>query len=205
MMERSSASQAHLVSAKALVRAMFELNHCWPHWWELVGAEIRVGGRLIQGPLPEPWQRAGFDVRPLIANQGLLAALNPQPLPPLPRDVAVALEIADRLIGTASLAAALDDWLKRDDGVRIERRLAAEVDDLCPPLVHVVVKPGGHPHPDPGPDPWPIKLSALAQLAMGARFAAATAHAGSGELRTAYSQAGDKLTRTGLSNLDREL
>jgi hypothetical protein len=202
MMERSSAVQAHLVSAKALVRAMFELNHCWPCWWEMIGAEIRVGERAVRGPLPDPWQRAGFDARALIANQGLLAALNPQPLPPLPREVAVALEIADRLIGTASLAAALDGWLKRDDGVLIERRLAAEVEDLCPPLVQVFVKPGGH--PDPGPDPWPIRLSALAQLAMGARFAAAAVHAGGDELRTVFSEAGDKLTRAGFSNLERE-
>lgn len=198
-MERS---QAHLVSGRALVEAMFKLNHCWPHWWELVGAEIRVGDRAIQVPLPDPWQRAGFDVRALIANQGLLAALNPQPLPPLPREVAIGLEIADRLIGAASLAMNLDGWLKRDDGVLVGGRLMAEVDDLCPPLVHIVVKPGGH--PDPGPDPWPIRLSALAQLAMGARFAAAAGHAGSGELRTAFSEAGDKLVRAGLVNLDRE-
>ena len=79
----------------------------------------------------------------------------------------------------------------------------AEVDELCPPLPGIVVKPGGH--PDPGPDPWPIKLSALAQLAMAARFAAAAGHAGSGELRTVFSEAGDKLTRAGLANLDREL
>lgn len=204
-MERSSAVQAHLVSARALVKAMFELNHCWPHWWELVGAEIRVGDRAIHGPLPEPWQRAGFDVRALVADQGVLAALNPQPLPPLPREVAVGLEIADRLIGTASLAMNLDGWLKRDDGVLVERRLMAEVDELCPPLPGIVVKPGGHRHPDPGPDPWPIKLSALAQLAMAARFAAAAGHAGSGELRTVFSEAGDKLTRAGLANLDREL
>jgi hypothetical protein len=164
-----------------------------------------VEDRLIRRPHPESWQRLGFDPRALISNQGLLAALNPQPLPPLPRNIAVALEIADRLIGAASLATTLDDWLERDEGVVIARRLGAEVDGLCPPLVRVVVKPVVHPHPVPDPDPWPIRLSALAQLAMGARFIASAAHAGSGELRTAYSEAGDKLTRAGLSNLDREL
>ena len=196
-------TKQHALSAKALIDAMIQLNYCWPHWWELLDAEISVGKRRIQGPLPDPWRKAGVDLRVLIANQGSLAWLNPQPLPPAPREVAVGLEIADRLIGVASLAITLSGWMvqhKDHDAETLAMRLAAEVDDLCPPLVPIKIKRGNPPNP-PGPDPWPIKLSALAQLAMGARFGAAARAADTIELAKAYTDASNKLTSAGLANL----
>ena len=204
MDKSNNITKQHALSAKALIDAMTKLNHCWPHWWEVLDAEISVGKRLIQGPVPDPWRKVGVDLRVLIANQGSLAWLNPQPLPPAPRDVAVGLEIADRLIGVASLATTLGGWMAQSmdrDAEPLALRLAAEVDDLCPPLVKIKIKLGKPPNP-PDPDPWPIELSALAQLAMGARFGAAAATAGNNDLAKAYSDASDKLTRAGLANLE---
>ncbi|MBB5189419.1 hypothetical protein HNQ50_000129 [Silvimonas terrae] len=191
----------NVISAKALITALFELNHCWPHWWELSQADIRVGERVVLTPSPDPWRQIAFDMQTRIQSPGLLAARNPQRLPPQLRDIAVGLEIADRLINAVTLASTLNGWVRQDESAYIARRLSDEVDELCPPLVSIVVKGVWHPYPVPDPEPWPITLSPLAQMAMGARFGGAAPGIGHSELSTAFNDAAKRLTNAGLSSL----
>lgn len=189
------------INADALIRAVAEFNRCWPHWWwELKLADISVGDRHIQGALPglpDQWRS--------MANQGVLASLNPQPLPPGPPDIVVGLEIADRLIDLASMVDTVGSWLghaaERKDGEAIARRLTQEVEDICPRYPVIKIKIPRHPWPDPDPDPVIIKLSPITQLAIAARFNAAATAAGKGPLGAAFGDLANTLTNAGLVNL----
>lgn len=217
--------------SSALRDAMAQLNHCWPRWREIEAADIRLAGRVISGPLPDPWVRSTEEVRALLRDQPSLAALNPQPLPPLPVDVAVGqrigeepplaalnpqplpplpvdvavgLEIADRLIGMATIASQMGQWLVPESSAHdaLASRLAAEVEELCPPRPKPIIKMPHGPHPAPGPDPHEVELSPLAQLAIAARFEAVARSASTDVLRHAFKHAAERLSQAGLTNLN---
>jgi hypothetical protein len=191
-------SAQHLSLSAALRQAMSQLNACWPRWWELTAADIRLGDRAIAGPLPEPWSPAAAVERSALENQTSLAALNPQPLPPAPREILLGVEIADRLIGTATFASRASSWLPgTPDAGHVAARLMAEVEELCPPLARVKVTLYPHPQPDPPPRPEEILLTPLAQLAMAARFDAAAQATQDANLRSAFAAAGQKLAHAG--------
>lgn len=115
----------------------------------ILGQHLRTAhhARPQYGPLPDPWLRRGDG----------LAALNPQPLPPI--DIGA-------LAATEFLRAA---WLADRLGFDT-KRLVADLDEWCPVPYRAIVKlpPWLHPLPEPVPHPnWDIafQLGFAMQLA----------------------------------------
>jgi hypothetical protein len=98
---------------------------------------------LIWAPHPDPWRLAmNLDVAlGPISNPGPLAALNPQPLPPIAARLAAALVARAELIADASGPDAAASYVQR------------MIDDLCPPPRVIKLSPPKGPWPPSEPRP----------------------------------------------------
>jgi hypothetical protein len=149
-------------------------------WWPIIRTIVNERFEMLTGPRPEPWQNGQ---RALLWARWSLAALNPQPLPPLPAMLIEALVSRAELL--ADIGQAIDKPGMGSDFIR------AMVEDLCPPPRKIPIPPR----------PYELVISAadLVFLGAGLREAAAwTAHA---ELRSALEEFGGRGMEVGLEAL----
>lgn len=149
-------------------------------WWPIIRTIVNERFEVLMGPRPELWQNGQ---RPLLWARWSLAALNPQPLPPMPAMMIEALVSRAELL--ADIGQAIGKPGMGSDLIR------AMVEDLCPPPRKIPIPPR----------PYELVISAadLVLIGAGLRQAAAwTAHA---ELRSALQESGGRGMEVGLEAL----
>lgn len=150
---------------------------------------VMLTPRLTLGPQPEPW---------------LLAALNPQPLPPLlPTDPVpwLARQMIEGLLARAELLADIGR-ATGNEGLATDY-VHAMVDDLCPPPRRFPIppRPKGDGDPPPRPDELVIDAATLVMIGSGLRDAAGwSTHDG---LRVALRDAGLRGIEAGVEHFAR--
>lgn len=151
------------------------------------------------GPLPDPWERGRLNAtddhwwqdyhpgpRPWSRTFADLAALNPQPLPPVDTGIAVARRLATVALRHASAAG----------GEQGGQMLRAFVDDWCGTMWRFRVPRGpGWPVGEPRP-PRPEE-----SLVLGAALIRASGFAEFGALKKAGEEAGKRIFEHGMAGL----
>ena len=164
----------------------------------------------VFGPQPEPWRSETnlsreilgiiaarhpeiFDV---IHNRFNLAALNPQPLPPLAAFVvAVTEEVIDRVLLMQEIADTINQTVEEQGIIIVGGKISKYVDELCGNDFRIKI-PIPHPKHDQG-----RLLSGLELLAAGATFAQSAATVAHEGLRRELSNAGLRLIETGITRM----
>jgi len=142
--------------------------------------------------LPDPWQWSE-PWRQLAGDS--LAALNPQPLPPV---FLFAAAIANQIISDAVSRQELVDLIGTETGNRNSERVKHFVDDWCGTGVKL-----RWPFPVPPPPPWWRKELSGAQLVViGVQFEHAAASVFNEGLQKAFAGAAAKFIKTGLSRME---
>jgi hypothetical protein len=176
---------------------MSELNASRPNWESF--ATLRVPAVLFEllgyGPHPEPWVTIG---------------LNPQPLPPVADALAVAGELASKVILVTELANMLPDEeavRARDFAARqLSQFVRDAIDDRCPLWWYL------RPFPRPRPPRWPWGglrgddltggITPFELIVMGAQLESVAPTTSSDALRESLSAAGQELMNLGLRRLE---
>jgi hypothetical protein len=165
---------------------------------------------LVFGPQPEPWRSEtnlsreilGIiaarhpEIFDIIHNRFNIAALNPQPLPPLAAFVvAVTEEVIDRILLTQEIADTLNQSVQQQGIIIVGGKMSEYVDELCGNDFRIKI-----PIPRPKHDKGRL-LSGLELLAAGAVFeqnSAVVTHEG---LKRELSNAGARLIETGIARM----